>query len=141
MAERDDTLTTRDLADPGQPQAGVSRREAGPTADSDVDAAATTDATAAPATAGEQPLLDAERSGEYRRRWEEVQIGFVDEPHRCVREADELVADVMRQLAETFAEERTNLEEQWSRGDEVGTEDLRVALQRYRAFFNRLLSA
>jgi hypothetical protein len=57
-----------------------------------------------------------------------------------VEQADELVAQVMKRLAEIFADERTNLESQWSRGDNVSTEDLRVALQRYRSFFDRLLS-
>ena len=51
-----------------------------------------------------------------------------------------LVADVMKRLAESFASERGTLEKQWDRGDNVTTEDLRVALQRYRTFFDRLLS-
>jgi hypothetical protein len=46
----------------------------------------------------------------------------------------------MKRLAETFADERTKLEQQWDRGDQVDTESLRVALQRYRSFFDRLLS-
>jgi hypothetical protein len=64
----------------------------------------------------------------------------VDEPRRAVEEADELVAEAIRQLAQSFAEARTNLEHQWDRGDDVSTEDLRQALQRYRSFFGRLLS-
>jgi hypothetical protein len=75
-----------------------------------------------------------------RNRWEAIQAGFVDEPRRAVEDADALVAQVIRQLAESFAAERTRLEAQWSRGDQVGTEDLRVALQRYRSFFQDLLS-
>jgi hypothetical protein len=50
------------------------------------------------------------------------------------------VAQVMKRLAEVFAEERSSLERQWDRGDDVSTEDLRIALQRYRSFFQRLLS-
>jgi len=69
-----------------------------------------------------------------------VQTGFVDEPRRAVEEADKLVATVMKRLAESFATERSNLEKQWDRGDNVSTEDLRVALQRYRTFFDRLLN-
>ena len=65
---------------------------------------------------------------------------FVDEPRRAVEEADGLVASAMKRLAEVFAEERSKLETQWDRGDQVSTEDLRIALQRYRAFFQRLLS-
>jgi hypothetical protein len=75
-----------------------------------------------------------------RRRWSDVQAGFVDEPRRAVEQADSLVAETMQRLAQTFATARENLEHQWDRGDNVTTEDLRVALQRYRAFFDRLLS-
>jgi hypothetical protein len=64
----------------------------------------------------------------------------VDEPRRAVERADELVAQVIKRLAESFAQERSKLEGQWGRGDNVSTEDLRVALQRYRAFFDRLLN-
>jgi hypothetical protein len=64
----------------------------------------------------------------------------VDEPRRTVEQADELVAQVMQRLAESFASERERLEGQWGRGEDVSTEDLRVALQRYRSFFQRLLS-
>jgi hypothetical protein len=63
----------------------------------------------------------------------------VDEPRRTVEAADKLVASVMQRLAEGFANERSSLEKQWDRGDNVSTEDLRVALQRYRSFFDRLL--
>jgi len=75
-----------------------------------------------------------------RNRWTEVQTGFVDEPRKAVEQADSLVASAMKRLAEVFAEERSNLEKQWDRGESVSTEDLRVALQRYRSFFHRLLS-
>jgi hypothetical protein len=75
-----------------------------------------------------------------RQRWEAIQTGFVDEPRRAVEQADALVAQVIQELARSFADERQRLEAQWSRGDQVGTEDLRVALQRYRSFFQDLLS-
>jgi hypothetical protein len=65
----------------------------------------------------------------------------VDEPRRTVEQADQLVAQVMQRLAEGFAAERERLEQQWGRGEDISTEDLRVTLQRYRAFFQRLLSA
>jgi hypothetical protein len=73
-------------------------------------------------------------------RWDETQAGFVDEPRRAVQDADSLVAETMQQLANTFARERSNLEQQWGRGDNVSTEDLRIAFRRYRSFFKRLLS-
>jgi hypothetical protein len=78
---------------------------------------------------------------ELRANWGNVQAGFVDEPRRAVEEADKLVASVMKRLAEGFANEHSTLEKQWDRGDNVSTEDLRVALQRYRSFFDRLLNA
>jgi hypothetical protein len=77
---------------------------------------------------------------DFRKRWTDVQTGFVDEPRRAVQQADALVADVMKRLAESFAAERASLEKQWDRGDNVTTEDLRLALQRYRSFFDRLLT-
>jgi hypothetical protein len=85
------------------------------------------------------PLLPADEAGNFRGRWEEIQIGFVDEPRRAVKQADNLVAETMQRLAETFAKERENLEHQWDRGSDVSTEDLRLALRRYRTFFARLL--
>jgi hypothetical protein len=98
--------------------------------------------TAAPAQTGEQPiqLLATEELQTLRSRWDSIQTGFVDEPRRAVEQADSLVADMMQRLAQLFADERSKLESQWSRGDNVSTEDLRVALQRYRSFFDRLLS-
>jgi hypothetical protein len=86
------------------------------------------------------PLFTAKRADDFRSRWDEIQTGFVDEPRRAVEQADTLVAEVIKRLAETFAEERSNLEEQWGRSSDVNTEDLRIALQRYRSFFDRLLS-
>jgi len=86
-------------------------------------------------------LFDDTEAGRFRTRWTDVQGGFVDEPRRAVKEADALIADVIKRLADVFANERTRLERQWDRGDNVTTEDLRVALQRYRAFFDRLISA
>ena len=92
------------------------------------------------AAAQPTPLLIADETHTFRSRWDSIQTGFVDEPRRSVEQADSLVAEVMKRLAETFAEERSKLEGQWSRGDNVSTEDLRLALQRYRSFFDRLLS-
>ena len=86
------------------------------------------------------PLFDRSTADELRDRWTEVQTGFVDEPRSSVEQADTLVAEVMQHLADSFATERKNLEGQWTRGDDVSTEDLRVAMQRYRSFFDRLLS-
>ena len=85
------------------------------------------------------PLFSESEMGDFRSQWSKLQTGFVDEPRRTVEGADKLVAAVMQRLAESFANERSGLEKQWDRGNNVSTEDLRVALQRYRSFFDRLL--
>jgi hypothetical protein len=116
---QEDHLTTADLA-------GVARGD-GPQADQRQSNAA-------------RPLFPEDVANDFRSRWERVQTGFVDEPRQAVQQADELVAQAIKRLAESFAEERNRLEHQWDRGDEVSTEDLRIALQTYRSFFQRLLS-
>src|SRR5438874_8693470 len=85
-------------------------------------------------------LFPEEETKDFRGRWTDIQTGFVDEPRRAVEQADALVAEVIKRLANSFAEERSKLEGQWGRGDDVSTEDLRVSLRRYRSFFDRLLS-
>jgi hypothetical protein len=87
------------------------------------------------------PLLANDAADAFQARWDAIQTAFVDEPRQVVEQADGLVAEVMQQLAATFARERASLERQWDRGGDVSTEDLRLALQRYRSFFQRLLSA
>lgn len=86
------------------------------------------------------PLFADEELRNLRSRWDQAQGAFVDEPRRAVEQADSLVADVVHRIAEQFANERASLEQQWDRGDNVSTEDLRQALKRYRSFFDRLLS-
>jgi hypothetical protein len=86
------------------------------------------------------PLLPVDLVQDLRGRWDQVQTGFVDEPRSAVKQADELVALAMKHLAETFANERGRLEQQWDRGDDVSTEDLRQTLRKYRSFFQRLLT-
>lgn len=86
------------------------------------------------------PLFAKEEADGLRTRWGAIQTGFVDEPRKAVEEADALVAQVMKRLAEVFADERAELERQWDRGDKISTEDLRLALRRYRSFFTRLLA-
>jgi hypothetical protein len=87
------------------------------------------------------PLLPDDQSERFTTRWNEIQASFVDQPRDSVEQADALVADLMQRLAAGFSNERERLEAQWGRGDDVSTEDLRVALTRYRSFFDRLLSA
>jgi hypothetical protein len=85
-------------------------------------------------------LFSEPEMGDFRSQWSKLQAGFVDEPRRAVESADKLVAAVMQRLADGFASERSGLEKQWDSGDNVSTEDLRIALQRYRSFFDRLLT-
>ena len=91
------------------------------------------------AVAKPMPLFSESEMGDFRSQWSKVQTGFVDEPRRTVEEADKLVGAVMQRLAEGFAKARSGLEKQWDSGDNVSTEHLRLALQRYRSFFDRLL--
>jgi len=87
-----------------------------------------------------EPLLAEDETEQFRARWQSIQSDFVDEPERSVRQADELVTQLMQQLTQTFQQERRSLESQLKEQDEVSTEELRVALQRYRSFFERLLA-
>jgi hypothetical protein len=85
-------------------------------------------------------LFPGEELVGYRTRWDAIQTGFVDQPRAAVEQADALVSQLMTRLSEVFARERSALEGQWTKGDDVSTEDLRIALTRYRSFFHRLLS-
>lgn len=86
------------------------------------------------------PLFSEETERQFRTQWHDIQTGFVDEPRRAVEEADELVARLMQQLAQSFSNQRTSLERQWEQSDKISTEELRVALRQYRSFFERLLA-
>jgi hypothetical protein len=129
--EQERNLTTADLAkgakqtDPAGPKAVTSER---------------TIAIKESQDHGATPLFPTNELENLRLRWKEIQTAFVDEPRKAVEQADGLVASAMKRLAEVFADERSGLEKQWDRGDNVSTEDLRVAFQRYRSFFDRLLS-
>ena len=125
--ENDRELSTADLADAGKetPERGTAVMDA-----------------PAPEREGEEraPLFSEGDTAKLHERWTAVQTGFVDEPREAVHQADVLVAETIRRLAETFAREKASLEEQWSRGGDISTEDLRQALRRYRSFFERLLA-
>jgi hypothetical protein len=89
----------------------------------------------------DQALFGDDELTGFRGRWDEIQAGFVDEPRQAVEQADALVSDLVERITAGFSEARSGLESQWSQGEEASTEDLRIALTRYRAFFNRLLAA
>ncbi|MER6996406.1 hypothetical protein [Streptomyces sp. NPDC000410] len=158
-------LTTEDLAHPG----GETRRDDTAYPDETASPEDTAREDAAPAYPGEaapvpgsgqderteattaaeepapeddgQPLIPPDDAEGYRDRWQQIQGTFVDDPRDAVRTADALVAEVIQSLAATFADHKEDLEAQWSRGEDIQTEELRVALQRYRSFFNQLLHA
>lgn len=116
------TLSTSDLVDRGN-QSRADGDPAGPARDD----------------ADDKPTPLISDGDAYLQRWQSVQAGFVDDPRTAVQHADSLVAEVIQRIAESFADERDQLEKQWSGGENVGTEELRVQLQRYRSFFTRLL--
>jgi len=86
------------------------------------------------------PLFDQTVAQGFRSRWNEIQVAFVDAPRDAVREADRLVSATITELTDSFTGERQKLEEEWNRGSEDSTEALRLAFQRYRSYFNRLLT-
>ena len=106
---------------------------------SELSRGATTATTSTDGTRQIDLFPDEELLG-YRTRWEAIQTGFVDQPRAAVEQADALVSQVVTRLTEVFTRERSTLEGQWTKGDDVSTEDLRIALTRYRSFFQRLLS-
>ena len=86
------------------------------------------------------PLFERDEAKQFRSQWLEIQSRFVDDPSVSVKDADELVANVIKNITRNFADKRTSLETQWKSGDDVSTEDLRVTMKRYRSFFDRLLT-
>jgi hypothetical protein len=130
--DNDQELTTADLAQGKRPANTHEMRPQPVTMSGGRDQESTSSAST--------PLFPSNELDNLRSRWKEIQTGFVDEPRKAVEQADGLVASAMKRLAEVFAQERSGLEQQWDRGDNVSTEDLRVALQRYSSFFDRLLA-
>jgi|SwirhisoilCB3_FD_contig_31_11289739_length_929_multi_3_in_0_out_0_1 hypothetical protein len=91
-------------------------------------------------TREEGSLVGTRQMEELRGRWSGIQAGFVDDPRKAVQEADALVSSAIKQIEESFRDQRAKLEQRWSKGGDASTEDLRVIVQHYRAFFDRLLS-
>ncbi|WP_410640274.1 hypothetical protein [Amycolatopsis sp. lyj-346] len=137
----DQNLSTADLASAGRQDADdtTSPAESGGDIESPAESGGDVETPAASAGDVEAPtLIDEEKVTGFRDRWQNVQTGFVDDPKQAVRQADELVAAVISALATTFAEHKSDLEAQWQQG-EPATEELRIALRRYRSFFDQLL--
>jgi hypothetical protein len=154
IMNKDERMTTADVAPAGEDMRGRSDerivdREGAVATEAGIDLAApakqsrtqsSVDRVGPTAVQPNTPLFVQKEADGLRAQWNEIQAGFVDQPRSAVERADTLVADVMKRLADGFARERDNLDRQWDHGDDVTTEDLRLALQRYRSFFDRLLS-
>jgi hypothetical protein len=131
-------LSTRDVVRPAEAN---DRADASAAIDQPLELPAGQATPSAGADSGRRALLfPGDQVEQLRTQWTDIQAAFVDSPRMAVERADGLVTDTMRRLADVFSTERSNLEQQWDRGGDVTTEDLRVALQRYRSFFDRLLS-
>jgi hypothetical protein len=139
MNQRNESLSTADfVAAAGRHDGGVV--EESQRANPDHAPEIATGGAAAAREPRSEPLFSEQDTHDLRSSWDHIQTGFVDEPRKAVEEADALVAQVIKRLAEVFATERSRMEGDWSRGQDVSTEDLRQALRRYRSFFDRLLS-
>ncbi|MET0389144.1 MAG: hypothetical protein ABW321_24435 [Polyangiales bacterium] len=134
--DMDDELDTRDELsarpqpnDPTKDDSGLFKRD-------ELDRTA----PAAPSgDSGDTSYLPGQTSAEAGDRWKLVQADFVDDPRKSVAAAHDLVSELVQRIVDSFSKERDSLERQWSQGENVSTEELRVCLQRYRTFFSRLL--
>ena len=151
MNDRDTTQTARDAQDmqdenvaqdQRDPQQQTIREETRTTgaADRATDVRGTDARTTDVRDDSDASFLPSDRMDDLRERWDDIQTGFVDDPRTAVKNAQQLVGDLVTELTETFSRERGNLEGQWNSGGDADTEALRIALQRYRSFFNRLLN-
>jgi len=130
---RERNLTTADLAaSANRPAASPSDRSV---REANIDGVQTSKQEAKLA-----PLFNDEAAQAFRSQWDVVQRSFVDDPQEAVRAGDELVAQVIKSLAESFSEQRSVLEGELGQTDQSSTENLRLALRRYRSFFERLLN-
>jgi hypothetical protein len=143
---REETLTTADIVSP--PGREMANKAATEPAEDNFNRQPPAP-NGQPATNGQQatnghaqhnPLFPQDELQNFRSRWDQVQTSFVDEPRAAVEQADSLVANIVKRIAEQFASEREQLEGQWDRGENIDTEELRQAFKRYRAFFDRLLA-
>jgi hypothetical protein len=87
-----------------------------------------------------ESLFEEEEARKFRARWQVIQSKFVDDPRDSVKQADDLVADIIKNVTMSFSDRRVSLEKQWNSGQNISTEDMRQALKRYRSFFERLLT-
>ncbi|OEJ30535.1 hypothetical protein [Streptomyces subrutilus] len=139
MRQEADTTDAEEAGVTDADDAGVTDADEATAYGDTAGATGTASATESVPPGEEQSLLPEREAEEYQKTWGEIQARFVDDPQGAVRDADGLVSEVMQTLAATFSDHKKDLEGQWQQGEEVATEDLRLALQRYRSFFSRLL--
>jgi hypothetical protein len=73
----------------------------------------------------------------YRKRWDALQAGFVDDPPAAAQQAESLVSELMQRMTDRHATLRKGLGD--GAGEVPDTESMRLTLRRYRAFFNSLV--
>jgi hypothetical protein len=88
-----------------------------------------------PAETPEFPAASATAS--LTARWHEIQAMFVDDPHSSAEMAAGLVDESVQALLASVREQQDSLLAAWH-GENAGTEELRTAVQHYRAFGGRL---
>lgn len=134
MDENRENQMNRDRVQEAEEQ--IKNEERVRVAEQNVETQAATDST----NEALEPLFEDNEAEKFRTQWLNIQSKFVDNPRESVREADGLVAGVLKSVTMSFHERRTSLEKQWNSGGNASTEDLRLALKRYRSFFERLLT-
>jgi hypothetical protein len=72
-----------------------------------------------------EPLFEDDAARKFRSRWQVIQGKFVDDPRDSVKQADDLVADIIKNVTMSFSDRRMSLEKQWNSGQNVSTEDMR----------------
>jgi hypothetical protein len=138
-AKSSDTATNAHATDIRAPGTPANDTPANDTSATDTGAAAPSGGRDEPDKGTRKPLVPQQRAAAYSERWDQVKGGFVDEPRQAVAAADQLVSELLEELQELFRSQRHDIEQSLD-ADATTTEDLRVALRRYRNFFDRLLA-
>ena len=76
------------------------------------------------------PLFTQHATTDFRSRWDVIQRGFVDDPQEAVRAGDDLVAQVIKSLSDSFSVQRAELEGETDQTEKSSTENRRLAFQR-----------
>lgn len=86
------------------------------------------------------PLMSRDDQDELSQRMRQAVTDFVESPRRAVEEADSTFDRIVSGLTDALTERRRALRAGWQEQDtEAQTEELRIALQRYRDLSEQLL--